>query len=62
MTRDRAIKRAEAMRDGAIKMMKLAADTKMPFGTRYKATILSEDFEEAARRFDGFSERERARS
>jgi hypothetical protein len=60
MTRDHAIKRAKQMRDGIVRMTKIAADQKLPFGERYKAVILAEDYEEAARRFDRFAERERA--
>jgi hypothetical protein len=60
MTRDHALKRAKAMRDGLIRMMKIASNPKLPFGDRYKAVILCEEYEEAARRFDMFAEREKA--
>lgn len=57
MTRDKAIARAKAMREAQAKMVKVAQDWRVPFGTRYEATIKAEDYDEAARGFDKIAER-----
>ena len=57
MTRDKAIARAKEMRQLQAKMVKVAQDWRMPFGTRYEATIKAEDYDEAARGFDKIAER-----
>ena len=56
MTRDHAIRRATQMREGLAKMLMTAANTKLPFETRYYAVIMAEGYEEAARRFDAMAE------
>ena len=61
MTRDYAIRRAKTMRDGIVRMLKIAQNPRMPFGERYRAVILAEEYEEAAGRFDKFAERETTR-
>lgn len=57
LTRDHALKRAKAMREGQIKMMQIARSTNLSWGVRYAAVIQAEDYEEAARRFDRHAER-----
>lgn len=56
MTRDRAIERAKKMREGEARMRKIAQDWRMPFGERYKAVVMAEEYDEAARRFDRVAE------
>lgn len=57
MTRDHAIARAKAMRENQAKMVKIAQDWRRPFGARYEAVIMAEDYDEAARGFDRIAER-----
>lgn len=57
MTRDQAAARAKAMRDQEITFLKVARDPNRPFGVRYKATILAEEYEESARGFDRQAEK-----
>lgn len=61
MTRDHAIARAKAMREGAARMLLIAHNPRFPFGVRYAAVIQAEDYEEAAKGFDQIAEREKAR-
>ena len=61
MTRDYAIQRAKDMREGVMRMLRIGRDPKNPFEVRYAANVQSEDFEEAARRFDKFAESENAK-
>lgn len=61
MTRDHAIRRAKHMRDRQTQMLKVASNARLPWGERYGAVIMAEDYEEAARRLDAYAEREKAK-
>jgi len=56
LTRDYAIKRATQMRQQVAKLLMIAGDHTAAWQERYKAVVMSEEYEEAARRFDTMAE------